>query len=150
MSDAVETETLAIEGATATAIAVSDDREVVHFVLADGREVFMRHSQDCCERVELIDIDGDLDDLIETPLVVAERRTKDASGEVFPGGDEDYREESATWTFFTFRTIKGTVTMRWFGGSNGYYSETADIYPDTETYLPISEGWDPEKNETET
>ncbi len=129
MSDKIEVETLKIEGMTLSAIAISDDRENIHFVFQDGREAFMRHSQDCCERVELIDIVGDLDDLINTPLVVAERRTKMADGEVFPGNDDGYKEDSATWTFFTFRTIKGTVTMRWFGGSNGYYSETADLYP---------------------
>jgi len=77
------------------------------------------HEQDCCESVYIHDIEGDLSDLIGTPILSAEEVMSHD-----PFGDVDYQDESHTWTFYKFATINGYVTVRWLGESNGYYSES--------------------------
>lgn len=94
----------------------------VEIRLDDGAKVTMWHQDDCCETVELVDIDGDLADLLGTPLTMAEEVTN--SEDPPPS---DYTPESYTWTFYKFATVNGYVTLRWFGESNGYYSERVSV-----------------------
>lgn len=98
-----------------------DDRLTFH--TADAKWV-MYHSQDCCETVEIEEIHGDLDDLVGTPILLAEESTSDVDPE---GYQRDYPPESATWTFYKLATVKGHVTIRWLGESNGYYSESVEF-----------------------
>lgn len=91
----------------------------------EEEEYCLHHHRDCCESVSIEDICGDLEDLVGTPIVVAE--------EVFgqtaqpEGWTPDKYSESYTWTFYKLRTHKGDVTIRWYGESNGYYSESVDF-----------------------
>lgn len=98
--------------------------EMIRFVSTDGRAWRMFHSQDCCETVEIEDICGDLDDLTYHPITMAE--VVSYTGAPGDGTPEEFKrdEESYTWTFYKFATIKGSVTIRWYGSSNGYYSES--------------------------
>lgn len=84
-----------------------------------GRVFRMFHEQDCCEVVQIVDIDGEEADLIGGYVINAEA----VVGET-PADDEDrHYDESYTWTFYKIDTNKGGVTLRWLGESNGYYSE---------------------------
>jgi hypothetical protein len=111
----------------------------------DGDVYRMYHEQDCCESVDLDEIIGDLADLINTPILEAREATNSnrQQAEIDLVGDAEerlmmllksqaqpqpeYLDDSVTWTFYIFRTIKGSVTLRWYGTSNGYYSESVSI-----------------------
>lgn len=92
----------------------------LRFEMLDGGKYLMHHSQYCCESVSIEDVTGDLKDLIGHPLLTAEMRTSDERPDDIK--DERYKD-SETWTFYEFATIRGSVTIRWYGASNGYYSE---------------------------
>lgn len=101
---------------------VGDDELI--FECDEGTFIFY-HSQSCCECVDIEDIVGDLSDLVGVPLVLASEHTNDNT---HPEGVEfKYEPDSFTWTFYKFATIKGYVDVRWFGKSNGYYSERVSL-----------------------
>jgi len=103
--------------------AVGDER--MTFTATDGREWRFHYEPDCCASCSVEDICGDLADLIGSPLLEAEEVSNLPEPD-FPGG---YRPDSYTWTFYRFATAKGSVTVRWFGKSNGYYSESVTYTP---------------------
>lgn len=106
--------------------SIERHEDEIFFNTEEGERFHMYHSQDCCENVSIDDICGDLEDLIGSPIVRAEERSSD---EDWPKGVErgEYEPESYTWTFYELATNKGSVTIRWFGESNGYYSERVDF-----------------------
>ncbi len=106
-----------------TFIKIDKGDDVIDFISSDGYIYSMCHQQDCCESVVIDDINGDLEDLVGSPILQSEEATSSDN----PDG-EAYEYESQTWTFYKFATKKGHVTIRWYGSSNGYYSESVDIY----------------------
>lgn len=98
-------------------IAIDKRENSLAFLFHDGTTAHMHHEQSCCETVSLEDVVGDLDDLIGHPIAIFDERHQKSETE----------EKSSTWTFYTLRTIRGTVDLRWYGTSNGYYSERAQI-----------------------
>lgn len=103
--------------------------ENIFFIDEDDIEYEMFHYYDCCENVYIEDICGDINNLIGSEIIMAEEViNKDLS----PLNKFD---ESYTWTFYKFATVKGYVTIRWYGESNGNYSERVDfIINDKEEY----------------
>lgn len=100
------------------------ESEWIAFTTDDGKSYVMYHYQNCCETVGVEDIVGDVADLIGEPILEAEEATSDTD----PLGFEErpYRL-SFTWTFYKLGTRKGSVTIRWLGESNGYYSERVNF-----------------------
>lgn len=100
------------------------NNEIIRIQLKDGRNIELHHDQDCCESVYVESIVGDLEDLVGE-IKIAKEETNHAE----KGLDRvEYTDGSHTWTFYTFATNKGYVDIRFFGTSNGYYSESVDMH----------------------
>ncbi len=109
-------------GKTMAFVENKNDEEII-FTTTEGKRYKLYHSQDCCESVMVEDIVGDLQDLVGEPILVAEEVTSNTNPE---GVTKEY-QDSFTWTFYKFATRKGYVDIRWYGESNGYYSERVDF-----------------------
>lgn len=116
----VEEQVSELLGKTLTAVKYDEENDELIFTVDDGSKYKLYHEQDCCEHVQLVDTAGELEDLVGSPLTMAEEIEGPSSR------SEDYGD-SETWTFYKFATVKGYVTLRWVGRSNGYYSERVNF-----------------------
>jgi len=107
-------------------ITVNKEEAIINFSCSDGTKYRMSHFQDCCEHVDIEDICGNLNDLLNSPILMAEESSNSESDPIDTNKISEYRD-SFTWTFYKFATIKGYVTIRWYGESNGYYSESVNF-----------------------
>jgi hypothetical protein len=99
---------------------VQNGRDSIDFEAESGERWRMFYDPDCCASCYIEDVVGDLQDLVGSPVAMAEAVTNH---------DDPLTadEESFTWTFYKLASAKGYVTIRWYGRSNGYYSETASF-----------------------
>lgn len=96
---------------------MKEGSEVVDIFFSDLTHLKLLHYDDCCERVQLVDVAGDPKDLIGRALAICEETTSVS--------------ESGTVTWYKFVTMEGSVTLRWLGQSNGFYSESVDVEIET-------------------
>ncbi len=110
-----------LKGKVLSKIEVFEDE--IYFNTNEGKTYKMHHQQNCCESVIIEDICGiPIQDLLGDPILLAEERISENAD--IP---KDKFDESYTWTFYELATIKGNVTIRWYGTSNGYYSESVSF-----------------------
>ena len=98
-------------GKTLVSIERLQDDEVMRFTTDSGAVYELYHDQESGEYVCIDDVVGDLNDLLNTPILIAREDVNENSPDGF------------TWTFYNLATVKGHVTVKWYGASNGYYSE---------------------------
>lgn len=111
-----------LAGKTLEQVDVNWDDDYIKFVTTEGETFLMYHEQECCESVSIESIEGELVNLLNHPILLAEEVTE--SGKI---DDEDEWDGTQTWTFYKLATIKGYVDIRWNGSSNGYYSESVSF-----------------------
>ena len=106
-----------LKGKVIIKIEQNEDQKIF-FYTEDGYKYSMYHEQDCCEDVHVESVVGDLDDLIGEEVLMAEESSNSDEPPLY-----EY-EDSYTWTFYKLASRKGYVDIRWYGSSNGYYSES--------------------------
>jgi len=110
-------------GETLTSIeGLSQYSEEVYFTTASGRRFKMYHSQDCCESVSLEDFEFDAG-LLQHPIISAVVEVSDEFEGAAPT-ETEYGPDSQTYTFYRLASLGGSLYLRWYGSSNGYYSES--------------------------
>ncbi len=110
-------------GKTMAKVEVSVEKDEILFETTTGEKWKLYHDQNCCESVTVEDVIGDLNDLVGAPIIMAEEATSGKN----PDGIKKEYQDSYTWTFYKLATKKGYVTIRWYGESNGYYSESVSF-----------------------
>lgn len=110
----------ALEGKTLTDVKKSEDS--LEFICEDGCKFLMYHSQSCCENVYIEDITSDWREILVGQKVLSAYES--SNQDMGPKNDWD---SSYTWTFYRIVTTGGAVVIRWYGTSNGYYSERVDF-----------------------
>lgn len=95
--------------------------EHIYFYFSDKSKMTLFHEQDCSELVLVDDIDGDESDLIGSIIISVELVTNRNIN------FKDSCDDSCTWSFYKIKTTKGYVVIRWYGCSNGCYSEAVHI-----------------------
>ena len=111
---------------------LSEDSEIVGFYIGDKLAFVLTHLQECCESVFIEDVCGDINDIIGSEILMAEEASNNGRGSL-----SEY-DESYTWTFYKLATIKGYVNIRWYGTSNGYYSESVSLLDVTRFLNPVN------------
>jgi hypothetical protein len=88
----------------------------VHFYLDSGEVLRMWHYQACCEEVVLESVDTELSE-VEGTIKRFEETTLEVSSD----------EQWTSATFYNITIGSTMFNMRWYGSSNGYYSESVDL-----------------------
>lgn len=92
-------------------------------IVTDKYKYYLYHHQDCCEYVRLVDVIGDVDNILNEEIIFAE----EDGGANDPDWYGDNYNESHTWTKFVLGTKNSNVEFWFLGESNGYYSESISI-----------------------
>lgn len=115
-----------------TISSIRRESDSLLFECSDGDCFEFYHMQDCCESVSIHDIKPDIQSLVGQRLIsVKEEILSDYPLDVpMPEWTDSF-----TWTIHTFETESNRVVVRWFGESNGYYSESVYM---NRTHKPIT------------
>ncbi len=98
---------------------------IIELEASDGSvsNIKFYHEQDCCESVWVDQVDNNVERHIGAYIYAIREKVSCDEEE----NEDEYSDDSNTWTFYDIETSKGRLSFRWHGASNGYYSESVDI-----------------------
>jgi hypothetical protein len=120
-------------------LSVERANDTLIFTTNTGEMYKFYHKQDCCEHVGIAGVIGDLQDLVGSPILMAESviysresdlsaTDKDICRELLVKNETEVQGQ-VTWTFHTFATEKGYIDIRWYGiCGDCCTSENVDFY----------------------
>ena len=95
------------------------EEDAIYFV---GNQSFvLTHNQDCCEKVWIEDVCGDLNDLQNSEILQSEETEVELD---YPKDSDMF--ETSYW--YKFATIKGYVTIRFYGKTKSSYALDATLW----------------------
>lgn len=98
-------------------------KSILTLVANDGRHFSLGGFSTDGGSAFLEDQNGNLDDLLNSPILFAEEKTtKVPNSELKDTGCEDY------YFFYEIATIKGSVQMRFYGAEGAYYTASVWFY----------------------
>ena len=100
------------------------DSTEVKIIFKDGGEIIQNHKQEWSEEVYVEQVDGNV--FMHEGAIVYELLEKVCSKDEIPEEELLSSSDSLTATFYTLKTSKGYLDWRWYGESNGYYSENVE------------------------
>lgn len=116
----------ALSGETISEISKIDMYgEHISIQTESGKKFYMAHLQDCCESVRIVEVKGDPQALVGSPIVLAEEDSDEP-----PGWPQEKYDEYGTHTWTSFRLVAengAECKIWWLGESNGYYSESVSF-----------------------
>ena len=103
-------------------------KTVIAKLEGDEGNVIFSYCPASLAEIWLGDICGDFEDILNSPILKFEKRSNFTSPPLLDGkycdDDDEYVQ---LWTFYEIATIKGSVTLRFIGQDEGYYSKMIDI-----------------------
>ena len=116
-------------GKTITDIEISGNKDWIVFTISDKEKYRMVHKQECSEGVYIEDINGDLYDLLNSPVLKAEKRSNKIDPELGTQSrvHKNSLGDNVEWTYYEIATIKGYVNFRWHGATNSCYALDVDF-----------------------
>lgn len=112
-----------LKGQVIKAITFEHDRHDTSLVITTATGMYkLKHIQDCCESVTIVAQLGNIFDVLEVPITLAEEDCTDTMPPAF--GVDKESHESVTYSTYTLTASSGTWKFLVIGESNGYYGET--------------------------